>query len=51
MCIRDSKYNQKAAVSALKKLAKLGDESSILQSHPAPSDRAAEIESQIASGK
>ena len=49
--MKRGKYNQKAAVSALKKLAKLGDESGILQSHPAPSDRAADIEAQIASGK
>lgn len=40
-------YNQRAAVSALKKLAKLGDESGILQSHPAPSDRAERIQEQI----
>ena len=42
------KYNAKAAVSALQKLAKLsGDKSSLFSSHPAPSERAQRLSEQI----
>lgn len=43
------KYNQKAAVSALEKLAKLsGSQASIFSSHPAPAERAKRLSDQIA---
>ena len=45
--LKKNKYNQRAAVSALKKLADLGDDANFLSSHPAPSDRAARIQEQL----
>lgn len=45
--LKKNKYNQRAAVSALKKLAELGDDANFLSSHPAPSDRAARIQEQL----
>ncbi len=41
-------YDQKGAVSALKKLATLGDNHSFLASHPAPGQRAKRLEHQLA---
>jgi putative metalloprotease len=40
-------YNQQGCVTALQKLAELGGESSIFSTHPASSDRAARLQSQI----
>ena len=45
--LKKHKLDQKAAVSALKKLGELSDESSFLSSHPAPSDRAARLQEKL----
>ena len=43
------KYNPKAAITALEKLAKLsGNQSSLFASHPAPGDRAQRLKEQLA---
>lgn len=43
-------YNPKAAVTALRKLEKLGGGGGLFASHPAPGDRAAKLEAALATG-
>jgi putative metalloprotease len=45
--IKKEGYDTKAAVSALEKIAKLGNDHSFLSSHPAPGERAERLKLQI----